>query len=50
VAWWTVDQVERQMGETFAVRVLDALNNCEPAVRLHDGVRLIDEDQPPRSA
>jgi ADP-ribose pyrophosphatase YjhB (NUDIX family) len=46
VAWWTVGQVEKEMGETFAVRVLDALDGREPAIRLHDGVRLISEDQP----
>jgi hypothetical protein len=34
------------MRETFAVRVLDALDRDVPAVRLHDGVRLISEDQP----
>lgn len=44
VAWWTADQVAEQMGETFAVRVLDALDSHEPAVRLHDGVRLIAEE------
>jgi 8-oxo-dGTP diphosphatase len=45
VAWWTVDRVEKEMGETFAIRVLDALDAHEPAIRLHDGVRLITEDQ-----
>jgi ADP-ribose pyrophosphatase YjhB (NUDIX family) len=46
VAWWTVDRIEKEMGETFAIRVLDALDAHQPAVRLHDGIRLISEDQP----
>jgi 8-oxo-dGTP diphosphatase len=46
VGWWTVDRIEKEMRETFAVRVLDALDRDVPAVRLHDGVRLISEDQP----
>jgi ADP-ribose pyrophosphatase YjhB (NUDIX family) len=46
VAWWTIDRIENEMGETFAIRVLDALAAHEPAIRLHDGVRLITEDQP----
>jgi hypothetical protein len=35
------------MGETFAIRVLDALDANQPAIRLHDGVHLISEDRPP---
>jgi hypothetical protein len=46
VAWWTVDRIENEMGETFAIRVLDALDAHQPAVRLHDGIRLLSEDQP----
>ena len=42
VAWWTAEQVERDMIEAFAVRILDALRgDHRPAVREHDGVRLL---------
>lgn len=48
VDWWTPDEVTDRMGEAFAVRVLDALDSSEVAVRLHDGVRLISEEISPR--
>jgi 8-oxo-dGTP pyrophosphatase MutT (NUDIX family) len=41
VDWWTPDTVALRMGETFSIRVLDALDSREVAVRLHDGVNLI---------
>ncbi len=44
VDWWTADDVTAGMGETFAVRVLDALDASHVAVRLHDGVGLLAED------
>ncbi|GAA4718971.1 NUDIX hydrolase [Phytohabitans rumicis] len=47
VGWWTADEVTTRMGETFAARVLDALDAAEVAVRLHDGVRLLTEDLSP---
>ena len=37
----TPDDVTARMGETFAVRVLDALDSTNVAVRIHDGVHLI---------
>jgi 8-oxo-dGTP diphosphatase len=43
VDWWTPDEVTARMGETFAVRVLDALDTLSVAVRLHDGVHLLAE-------
>jgi 8-oxo-dGTP diphosphatase len=43
IDWWTADDVTARMSETFAVRVLDALDSTGVAVRFHDGVRLIDE-------
>jgi 8-oxo-dGTP pyrophosphatase MutT (NUDIX family) len=46
VAWWAVDRIEKEMGETFAIRVLDALDADQPTIRFHDGIRLISEDQP----
>jgi 8-oxo-dGTP diphosphatase len=44
VDWWTADDVAAQMGETFAVRVLDALDATDVSVRLHDGVHLLEEE------
>ena len=49
VDWWPVDRVQREMSETFAVRVLDALGAHQPAVRFHDGVRLLREDSASRT-
>jgi 8-oxo-dGTP diphosphatase len=43
VDWWTPETVASQMAETFAVRVLDAMEPHEPAVRIHDGVHLLDD-------
>ena len=42
--WWSADEVTVRMGETFAVRVLDALDTREAVVRLHDGTRLLSEE------
>ena len=48
VAWWTADQVAADMSEAFAVRILDALrNDPTPAVRTHDGHRLLDNHHEP---
>jgi 8-oxo-dGTP diphosphatase len=47
VDWWTSDQVTANMAETFAVRVLDALDSADVAVRLHDGTHLITEEVTP---
>jgi ADP-ribose pyrophosphatase YjhB (NUDIX family) len=44
VEWWTADEIAARMSETFAVRVLDALDANDVAIRLHDGVRLLGED------
>ncbi len=43
VEWWPPDRVAADMPETFAVRVLDALDSGEVAIRLHDGVQLLPE-------
>lgn len=41
--WATADEVRRLAPEAFAIRVLDALRpGPTPAVRHHDGVRLIE--------
>jgi 8-oxo-dGTP diphosphatase len=51
VAWWTAEQVAADMSEAFAVRILDALRtDPTPAVRTHDGQRLLDHDTDPTSA
>jgi 8-oxo-dGTP diphosphatase len=42
VDWWTRDEVMKQMTETFAVRILDALDVSWPAIRVHDGLRLLE--------
>ncbi|MDT7842506.1 NUDIX hydrolase [Streptomyces justiciae] len=43
VEWLTPDEVEKWMGEVYAVRVLDALAlNTTPQVRAHDGRRWLE--------
>ncbi|MGR3939589.1 NUDIX hydrolase, partial [Streptomyces sp. BRA346] len=40
--WVTRDEITELADEAYAIRVLDALDNISPpAVRAHDGVRLI---------
>lgn len=40
--WVTRDEVTELADEAYAIRVLDALDNASPpAIRAHDGVRLI---------
>jgi ADP-ribose pyrophosphatase YjhB (NUDIX family) len=42
VEWWTANQVADTMDEAFSIRILDALrDNPAPAIRSHDGVRLL---------
>ncbi|MEQ7127080.1 NUDIX hydrolase [Actinopolymorpha sp. B11F2] len=41
VEWWTPEQVKAQMEEAYAVRILDALESGPPALRSHDGHRLL---------
>ncbi len=43
VEWWTADDVKEHIAPAYAVRILDALAGTEPAVRAHDGVRLLEE-------
>ncbi|GAA1626640.1 NUDIX hydrolase [Actinoplanes couchii] len=47
IDWWTSDEVTEQMSETFAVRVLDALDTVDVAIRLHNGVSLLTEEIAP---
>jgi len=42
VAWLTVDEATRDMPEARGVRVIDALSDEAPFVRVHDGTRLLD--------
>lgn len=43
VEWWPAERVAAEMDEAFAVRILDALRPDQaPAVRSHDGVRLLE--------
>lgn len=43
VEWLTSDEVEKWMGEVYAVRVLDALDAAaNPHVRAHDGRHLLE--------
>lgn len=41
VRWMTSDEIRREMVQAYAVRMLDALDGDPPAVRSHDGVRLL---------
>jgi ADP-ribose pyrophosphatase YjhB (NUDIX family) len=41
VDWWSPGTAIQHMDETFAVRVRDALEGHDTAVRLHDGVHLL---------
>lgn len=46
VDWWTTDRVTAEMNETFAARILDALrDDPTPAIRHHDGVRLLEDNK-----
>ena len=38
LAWLSADDIAARCDEAYAVRVLDALHNGEPAIRAHDGV------------
>ncbi|MFJ2651150.1 NUDIX hydrolase [Streptomyces sp. NPDC087420] len=42
VRWFTREEVQAEMLEAYAVRVLDALGDSAPQVRAHDGRRLLD--------
>jgi 8-oxo-dGTP pyrophosphatase MutT (NUDIX family) len=41
IQWWTPKQVSERMIEAYSIRILDALHEGPPAVRIHDGTRLI---------
>jgi hypothetical protein len=42
MAWLTVDEATQQMPPARDVRVADAMSVTGPAVRIHDGSRLLD--------
>jgi len=37
------------MDETFAVRILDAIDSHDTAIRLHDGVHLLPDEPAPQT-
>ena len=39
--WWPRDVIAEHLDEAYAVRVLDAFEAHGPAVRVHDGIRVI---------
>jgi ADP-ribose pyrophosphatase YjhB (NUDIX family) len=41
VTWLTVAEAERDMVEARAIRVMDALQEDGPFVRIHDGTKLL---------
>lgn len=41
VAWLSRDEIEERMDEPFAIRLLDALSEQGPFVRVHNGVDLL---------
>ncbi|MFI1796171.1 NUDIX hydrolase [Streptomyces sp. NPDC020379] len=41
VSWMAPEEVSKAMTEAYAVRLLDALSDDAPHVRIHDGRRLI---------
>lgn len=41
VAWLTPDQVRERMAESYAVRLLDALDPAGPKIRSHDGFHVM---------
>jgi 8-oxo-dGTP diphosphatase len=41
VSWFDRDQLNREMAEAFAIRLLDALDAGGPHVRVHDGEHLL---------
>lgn len=49
LAWLTPDDVAAQCDEAYAIRILDALAEQPPAIRAHDGVRLLDVPALPAS-
>jgi 8-oxo-dGTP diphosphatase len=40
VRWMTLDEIQQHVPEARAIRILDAMNAGEPAVRAHDGERV----------
>jgi hypothetical protein len=42
VAWWTLDEIKREVPEARAVRVFDALEVSGVPARIHDGSELVE--------
>ena len=47
VRWMTPPEINLEMDDAYACRLLDALTNHPPKVRSHDGVDLLDAPAPP---
>ncbi|MEV0036583.1 NUDIX domain-containing protein [Streptomyces sp. NPDC050804] len=45
VEWFTREEIQAEMLEAYAVRVLDALDTSTPQVRAHDGRRLLGDSR-----
>ncbi|MFE0270396.1 NUDIX hydrolase [Nocardiopsis alba] len=40
VKWLTIDEIKKDMGEVYAIRLLDALEKNSPYIRTHNGKKL----------
>ncbi|WP_232238576.1 NUDIX hydrolase [Nocardiopsis dassonvillei] len=40
VKWLTTDEIKKDMGEVYAIRLLDALEKNSPYIRTHNGKKL----------
>jgi 8-oxo-dGTP diphosphatase len=47
--WLTSNQVDNHVAPAFAVRILDALHDGQPAIRNHDGTHVHGSDRPESS-
>ncbi|WP_204367480.1 NUDIX hydrolase [Nocardiopsis valliformis] len=47
VEWIKPEEIEKQMGEVYAVRLLDALDPNNPHVRTHDGKKITSSKHSP---
>lgn len=45
LCWMDAEAIQKRLDAAYSCRLLDALGTGPPAVRAHDGVNLIDEEQ-----
>jgi ADP-ribose pyrophosphatase YjhB (NUDIX family) len=50
IQWLDVEQIADLINPTYAVRILDALGGGPPAVRTHDGIRVLARSDPPHGS